>query len=56
MSKFAAGGMAGDSLYIADGNTVFVTTVNEIGSFDMKKMTCLEVIEKAKTVLEALKA
>ena len=40
----------------ADGNTVFVTTVNEIGSFDMKKMTCLEVIEKAKTVLEGLKA
>lgn len=40
----------------ADGNTVFVTTVNEIGSFDMKKMACLEVIEKAKTVLEGLKA
>ena len=40
----------------ADGNTVFVTTGNEIGSFDMKKMTCLEVIEKAKTVLEGLKA
>ena len=40
----------------ADGNTVTVTTVSEAGSFEMKKMGCLEVIERAKTVLEGLKS
>lgn len=39
----------------ADGNTVTVITVNEIGSFEIKKMDCLEVIETAKKVLEDLK-
>ncbi|MBR6676979.1 MAG: 3-dehydroquinate synthase [Clostridia bacterium] len=36
----------------ADGDTVTVTTVNEIGRFEMKKIKCLEVIEKAKRTLE----
>ena len=40
----------------ADGDCVTVTTVSEIGVFEMKKMKCLEVIELAKTVLERLKA
>ena len=36
----------------ADGDTVTVTTVNQIGSFEMKKMRCLEVIALAHKVLE----
>lgn len=36
----------------ADGDTVTVTTVNQIGSFEMKKMRCLEVITLARKVLE----
>ncbi|MBE6610794.1 MAG: 3-dehydroquinate synthase [Ruminococcaceae bacterium] len=40
----------------ADGDTVTVTTISEAGSFEMKKMGCLEVIEMAKTVLEGLKS
>ena len=39
----------------ADGNTVTVTTVDEVGCFEMKTMECVEVIEKAKKVLEGLK-
>ena len=38
----------------ADGKAVFVTTVNEIGSFEMNKMNCLDVIQTAKKVLEGL--
>ena len=38
----------------ADGSTVSVTTVSEIGSFEMKKMNCLDVIDMAKKVLEDL--
>ena len=38
----------------ADGDTVSVTTVNEIGSFEMKNMKCLDVITMAKSCLEAL--
>ena len=38
----------------ADGDTVTVTTVNEIGTFEMKKVNCLEVIERAKNTLEGL--
>lgn len=38
----------------ADGGSVTVITVNEIGSFEMKKMNCLDVIDRAKTVLEGL--
>ena len=38
----------------ADGNRVTVTTVNEVGSFEMKKMNCLDVIEMARKVLEEL--
>ena len=36
----------------ADGSYVTVTTVNEIGSFEMKAMSCLDVIEMAKRGLE----
>ena len=36
----------------ADGDTVTVTTVSKIGSFEMKKMRCLEVISLAREVLE----
>ncbi len=36
----------------ADGGKVTVTTVNEIGSFELKSMKCTEVIEKAKCCLE----
>ena len=36
----------------ADGDTVTVTTVNEIGTFEMKKVNCLEVIEMAKACLK----
>ena len=38
----------------ADGDTVTVTTVNEIGSFEMKTVKCVDVIETAKKVLEGL--
>lgn len=38
----------------ADGDTVTVTTVNEIGTFEMKTMKCLAVIEMAKNTLEGL--
>lgn len=40
----------------ADGDTVTVTVVNNVGSFEMKTMKCLDVIENAKKVLEGLKA
>lgn len=36
----------------ADGDTVTVTLVNEIGSFEMKTMNCHEVIEMAKACLK----
>lgn len=39
----------------ADGDTVTVTTVNEVGNFEMKTVKCLDVIETAKKVLEGLK-
>ncbi len=38
----------------ADGNSVTVTTVSEVGSFEMKNMKCLDVIEMAKSSLEGL--
>ncbi len=38
----------------ADGDTVTVTTVNEVGCFEMKTVKCLDVIETAKKVLEGL--
>ena len=38
----------------ADGDTVTVTTVSKIGSFEMKKMKCLDVIEMAKSSLDGL--
>lgn len=40
----------------ADGETVTVITVDEIGRFSMTSMRCLDVIDRAKTVLEGLKA
>jgi len=36
----------------ADGDTVTVTTVKEIGSFELKVMKCTQVIEEAKRCLE----
>lgn len=39
----------------ADGEFVTVTTVSRIGSFEMKKMRCLEVIALAREVLEGIK-
>ena len=39
----------------ADGDSVSVTLVSEIGSFEIRKMNCLDVIETAKQVLEGLK-
>lgn len=39
----------------ADGSSVTVITVNNIGSFEMQEMTCIDVVEKAKKVLEGLK-
>lgn len=39
----------------ADGDSVTVTTVSEIGSFEMKKMKCLDVIDWAKEVLEGIR-
>ncbi len=38
----------------ADGSTVTVTTVDEIGSFEMKTMKCIDVIETAKISLKGL--
>ncbi len=38
----------------ADGDSVTVVTVDEVGSFEMKKMNCLDVIELAKNSLEGL--
>lgn len=38
----------------ADGDLVSVTTVREIGSFEMKKMKCADVIELAKSCLEGV--
>lgn len=38
----------------ADGNSVTVIEVNEVGSFEIKKMNCLDVIKRAKKVLEGL--
>lgn len=38
----------------ADGATVIVTTVSRIGSYEMKPMKCLEVIQRAKSCLEGL--
>ena len=38
----------------ANGDSVTVTTVNEIGSFEMKTMKCLDVIETAKKVFGGL--
>ncbi len=38
----------------ATGDTVTVTTVKEIGSFEMKTVKCLEVMEWAKNALEGL--
>ena len=35
----------------ADGDTVTVTTVNEVGSFELKTMKCLDVIALAKACL-----
>jgi 3-dehydroquinate synthase len=39
----------------ADGDTVTVTLVNEVGHFELTKMKCLDVIDLAKNVLEGLK-
>ena len=36
----------------ADGNTVTITTVNEIGNFELKEVKCFEVIESAKKCLK----
>ena len=36
----------------ADGDVVSVTMVNEIGSFEMKTMKCLDIIELAKNCLK----
>ena len=38
----------------ADGDSVTVTMVREIGSFEMKKMKCADVIELAKSCLEGV--
>jgi len=38
----------------ADGSTVTVTTVHDAGSFEMKKMNCVDVIRLAKECLEGL--
>lgn len=40
----------------ADGDSVTVTMVNDIGNFEIEKMKCLDVIEMAKSSLEGLKA
>ena len=38
----------------ADGDTVTITMVSEIGSFEMKKIGCRDVIDVAKNILEDL--
>ena len=38
----------------ADGDTVTITMVSEIDSFEMKKIGCLDVIDTAKNILEDL--
>ena len=38
----------------ADGGTVTVTLVQEPGSFELKTMTCLDVISQARACLEAI--
>lgn len=40
----------------ADGNKVTVTTVSEIGRFEMKTVNCLALMDNVRTVLEGLKA
>ena len=40
----------------ADGTTVTVTMVNEIGSFEMKTVGCMDVIALAKDCLEEIEA
>ncbi len=40
----------------ADGDSVSVTVVNDIGSFEMMNMKCLDVISMARRALEGLKA
>ncbi len=40
----------------ADGDTVSVTIVNEIGNYEIRTMKCLDVIDMAKSSLEGLKA
>lgn len=40
----------------AVGDSVTVTTVREVGSFEMKTVRCLDVIDGARAVLEGLKA
>ncbi|MBE6633380.1 MAG: 3-dehydroquinate synthase [Ruminococcaceae bacterium] len=40
----------------AEGDSVTVTTVNEIGSFEMKTLRCFDVIDEARKILEGLKA
>jgi 3-dehydroquinate synthase len=39
----------------ADGDTVFVVRVNDVGTFEIEKAKSLEVVENAKKVLEGLK-
>ena len=39
----------------ADGDSVTVITVDDVGSFEMRKMRSIDVIETAKNVLEGLK-
>ena len=39
----------------ADGNTVTVTKVSKVGSYELKTVSCLDVIENAKRIFEGLK-
>ena len=39
----------------ADGDFVTVTMVSEVGSFELKKIACVDLIETAKDCLEGLK-
>ena len=39
----------------ADGDSVTVITVDAVGSFEMRKMRSIDVIETAKKLLEGLK-
>ena len=38
----------------ADGNTVTVITVSNVGSFEIRTMSCVDVVDAAKKVLEGL--